>query len=95
MASYNIPQLISDLRELMAFPVEDKISLQEWYELSTSISNNIRSNPDLSNLCPEIVWHYLSDGDIRFKDSEYGQTQTKSLLAAIERLEIEYQNNLI
>lgn len=95
MSNYSTPQLISDLRELLEFSIKDEADLKGWYKLSNSISNNVRSNPDLSNLCSEIVWHYLSDGDIHFKDPEYKQTQAKSLLAAIKRLENKDQNNLV
>lgn len=28
---------------------------------------------------PEIVWHYLSDADIRFKEEEYGTEQLESV----------------
>jgi len=34
---------------------------------------------DLCNKTPEIVWHYLSDADIRLKEVLYAQAQRESL----------------
>ena len=35
---------------------------------------------------PEFVWHFLSDADIRFKDSAYSQMQNAEVLAYANKL---------
>ena len=36
---------------------------------------------------PEIVWHFLSDADIRYKDPEYARSQIASLISALALME--------
>jgi len=36
-----------------------------------------------SNTCPDDVWHYLTDVDIRFKDPEYSKYQLPLFIAAL------------
>ncbi|TBR40418.1 MULTISPECIES: hypothetical protein [Dyella] len=37
----------------------------------------------VSSCMPEIVWHYLSDADIRRKDQVFATAQTDALLGAL------------
>ena len=38
---------------------------------------------------PEIVWHFLSDPDIRFKSPEYAQVQVAALASALVTMELQ------
>lgn len=41
-------------------------------------------NCDLANNCPDIVMHYLTDVDIRYKDPEYANYQNPLFTAALD-----------
>ena len=41
---------------------------------------NVHSGPTV----PHIVWHFLSDGDIRAKDADYGQKQRVEMKRFVE-----------
>lgn len=61
---------INLLRMLYEAEIEPHSNEIEWLELSKDIINYIQSN---KLECPEIIWHYLSDYDIRLNksNSEY------------------------
>lgn len=41
--------------------------------LSDELEQQLRSEP--GSECPEVVWHYLSDVDLRIRDNAYGAQQ--------------------
>ena len=77
-------QLIHLLTELIAIEVNSKEDLRFWYEKSNGVHEAAKRE---SIELPEIVEHYLSDADIRFKEPEYGAHQieeTKTWILSIE-----------
>jgi hypothetical protein len=37
-----------------------------------------------ANTCPDMVWHYLTDVDIRYTDPEYAKYQNPLFIAALD-----------
>lgn len=66
------------LRMLYEAEIELHSSEIEWLELSKGLIDYIQTN---KLECPEIIWHYLSDYDIRLNknNSEYKIKQLDSI----------------
>jgi len=75
----DLPTLADELEALAESEPGDRVQLSLWYERAQALCNEIRANADLCNKTPEIVWHYLSDADIRLKEALYAQAQRESL----------------
>jgi hypothetical protein len=61
------------------------ISREELSDLQTrcmSLSRYLATSAPKDLEVPEILWHFLSDADIRFKDPAYAESQIAGLLAA-------------
>ena len=55
---------------------QDSVAFALWLQNSNALGE-----------MPEIVWHFLSDADIRLKSPEYGQAQVAELLNALVAME--------
>lgn len=66
--------------------VQSKGELEEWYSQAQELWEKIKSNSDISNVMPHVVWHYLSDADIRLKDKRYADLQCEEIEAVIKVL---------
>ncbi|MFY2560054.1 hypothetical protein ACN469_20765 [Corallococcus terminator] len=62
------------MRRLFDHDPTDKKSLKAWVDASIALYVRLRSVPESFDV-EEIVWHFLSDADIRVKDPEYAQAQ--------------------
>lgn len=82
-----ILELVESLEKLLALKVEDKQSLKTWYELAYRTEEHIYAN-NLHDVIPEFIIHYLSDADIRLKDSEYSMSQNSEMKMIIEKLKL-------
>jgi hypothetical protein len=71
------------LEALLRDEPADRTQLSSWYERAHSISEKIRSDAGLCKDVPEIVWHYLSDADIRLRDERYAKAQRVEVAAVI------------
>jgi hypothetical protein len=80
-------ELISALRDLATREPADLEQLHALVAESTELKLHISSSPSLSNNTPEIVWHFLSDADIRFKDHRYATVQVADFLSALAQWE--------
>lgn len=70
MDTATLRQRLTDILNAEERPVVD------WYaveNLCSSLSQDLEKQPDPD--CPHIVHHFLSDVDIRMRDSDYGQNQ--------------------
>lgn len=67
-------ELFRELRKAMARTPHDKSELAELEAELYILGERIRISP-VCNETPEIVWHFISDADIRFEDAEYRWTQ--------------------
>ena len=47
------------------------------------LARSIAKDPALAGPVPEIVWHFLSDVDIRFKDIDYARQQSARLVESL------------
>lgn len=79
--------LIAALRELATREPQCREELAALEQECVALTLRIGDMPCLGAV-PEIIWHFLADPDIRFKDAVYAQEQRKGLaavLAACER----------
>jgi len=84
----SISQLIADLRALGERQIATRAERDSVIADCVALKADIGLDPELANVVPETVWHFLSDADIRFKDSRYSIVQLPALatcLAAWER----------
>ena len=84
--SYSKNDLIRDISRLMSQEPVNKPQLKQWYVEAKHVQQMICSEPELANVVPEIVWHYLIDADIRLKDLDYAAEQRAILLEALDKL---------
>lgn len=88
-AAYSREELGRDLSVLADITVASKSDLGAWYQRAKAVQERLScSDPEVLGSVPEFVWHYLSDADIRFKDSEYAALQermVKSLISYLKR----------
>jgi uncharacterized membrane protein YgaE (UPF0421/DUF939 family) len=76
-------ELKNMLSEMLSLNVVSKQGLKQWYESAQKAERQaMEAEIDL----PHLVWHYLSDADIRFKEPEYGQEQIEAVQSFIEVL---------
>jgi hypothetical protein len=82
----NVAELIAHLRVIAAREPRTKEELRALERECVSLAFHTQRS-SLSSGVPEVVWHFLSDADIRFKDPEYAQVQTASLVSALAKME--------
>ena len=82
----SLGELVASLRLLAAREPHTNDDLRALERECMSLALNTQRS-SLCNRVPEIVWHFLSDADIRFRDVEYARVQTASLLAALAGME--------
>ena len=79
------------LLALQALAARDPVSREDLVQLEAEsflLAEQIRQSP-VCHKTPEIVWHFLSDADIRFKDEEYKRWQCQRLVDGIRQWEPE------
>jgi hypothetical protein len=76
-------ELKNTFSKLVSFKIESKHDLKKWYELAHVVE--CQANEKEIEI-PHLVWHYLSDADIRFKEPEYGTEQIEAVHQFIESL---------
>lgn len=74
------------LQSLIERGPDDKAGLDEWYKDAMDVWRFIQRNEGLSNEMPAIVWHFLSDADIRLKDEEYRREQIGEISEIVRKL---------
>lgn len=84
---YTKSELAADLRALGARDIASKADLKGWYSFANRVAAKLRSSSaEVLGNVPELVWHYLSDADIRFKDERYREMQEEEIAKVIEAL---------
>lgn len=68
-------EILETLGELAAMRPVDVSGLRDLQQRCSALSRHLAAHSELSNLTPELVWHFLADADIRFKDPVYAQMQ--------------------
>ena len=80
--------LTADLRELGALPLTSQADLDRWYEAAEGFRAKLYSTYEkIAPQLPHELEHYLSDADIRFKDSGYRARQDKFLTGLLNKLD--------
>lgn len=86
------PQTTGQVREVLReLAAQRPVSAEELAHMERGcllLRLHIQSNSLGTNM-PEVAWHFLSDPDIRYKSSDYRDTQTAELLFALDRWEQE------
>ncbi len=72
------PELIAALRALADRTPQTKEELILLEADSLILSERIGKSPGLDNV-PELVWHFLTDADVRFKEPLYRAAQLEAL----------------
>jgi len=75
------------LLALQALAARDPVTREDLVQLEAEsflLAEQIRQSA-VCNETPEIVWHFLSDADIRFKDEEYKRSQCQRLVDGIRQ----------
>ena len=72
-------EIFAALREIAATRPSGKSELQDLESRSAALSRHLAAHGDLANQVPELVWHFLSDADIRFKDPHYADLQLSQM----------------
>ena len=73
---------IDALVALSKAPATTPEELAEWYRRAVRLMR-VRIKEKVEVETPEIIWHYLSDADIRAKEPEYKEWQTRDFDNAI------------
>lgn len=82
----HIDELAAALDELRAFKLTSKADVDRWYQLARKLEARLVMEGGLSPEVPSILWHYLADADIRFRDSEYAALQDRQMRLLVQYL---------
>jgi hypothetical protein len=74
-------QLASELSRLSSEQPQTLEDLGQLERESTALLLRLRDSSGFD--VPELVWHFLSDADVRFKDSRYASAQMEGLSDAL------------
>lgn len=76
-----------ELERLVAFPISDSTSLDEWYRRASAFRETTYSRfPSIYDRLPHELEHYLDDADIRLKDSGYKAVQDEFMTNLLRKL---------
>jgi hypothetical protein len=77
--------LANQLERLMALPLAMPTDVERWYEESSRVKQTLEQR--FPRFEPEHeVWHFLSDADIRSRESNYRDRQHRLMTAYVQRL---------
>jgi hypothetical protein len=76
-------EAISAIRELASRDPRERNELSLLEQESLELALHIQKRTSLHDV-PELVWHFLADADIRFKDPQYAQVQLAALNDVLE-----------
>ena len=82
---HDVHDLAAELRRLAALPLSTIEERKAWERAAYEVRCAFPS--ELADQLPEIVWHFLMDADLRWKDPEYAEVQLGALREALVRLE--------
>jgi hypothetical protein len=70
--------VVTAIRALAARVPRSRDEMEALEQESVALALHLQKHTSLSDV-PEAVWHFLSDADIRFKDSRYAEQQRAGL----------------
>lgn len=89
-ASVHLPAskagLADCLRALASRAPLDRTGLSELESDCTPLAHHLRQSPAFQDV-PETIWHFLSDSDIRYRDSRYAEAQLAALAQCLADME--------
>lgn len=78
-------ELAARLRELAAVRPTSRQELANLEGRCVALARFLATSATADVTTPEIVWHFLSDTGIRFKDSSYAEMQLTALSETLAR----------
>lgn len=57
--------------------------ISDWYRSAETLKLALQSGSSEINV-PHVIWHYLDDADIRFRDRAYAEDQISAVERSIE-----------
>lgn len=82
MTKLTIGDFAQRVRDLARQPVRTPEELARWQAAAAQLRMAV--TPVVADQVPHLVWHYLDDADIRFRDDQYRQNQEQELEAALQ-----------
>ena len=86
MAAMGLSELAQKLEQLVSAEPKSSQELQGWYALAHEVEDSLVCEGGLGPTVPHLLWHFLSDADLRMKDSMYGSLQHKQISILINIL---------
>ena len=83
-----VVDLVAVLRALSERMPTTPAELSKLEQESLALALHLQKSQIVDSV-PEIVWHFLSDPDIRFKSPEYAQVQVSALASALVTMELQ------
>ncbi len=81
----DVHELAAALRRLAAMPLATVEERKAWERAAYEVRCAFPA--ELAARLPEVIWHFLMDADLRWKDHEYAEVQLGQLREALVRLE--------
>jgi hypothetical protein len=81
-----IRALADSLHHLRTLKPKTKDDVASWYVLARKLEAELVSANGLSPEVPSLLWHYLADADIRFKDEAYADLQDHQMRLLVQCL---------
>ena len=71
--------LANEIEELRAFKPTSRADVDRWFQLARKLEARLVMKGGLSPEVPSVLWQYLADADIRFRDSKYADLQDRQM----------------
>ena len=81
-----IAELAAAIEELRLYRPASKADVGRWYERARELEARLVVQGGLSPEVPSILWNYLADADVRFKDAEYADLQDRQMRLLVQCL---------
>jgi hypothetical protein len=81
-----LDELATALEGLRAFKPASKADVDLWFQLARKLEARLVMKGGLSPEVPSILWNYLADADIRFKDAKYADLQDRQMRLLVRYL---------
>lgn len=76
MTQLTIGDFVQRVRDLARRPVRTAEELARWQDAAAQLRTMV--TPLIADRFPHVVWHYLADVDIRFRDDQYRKDKSTS-----------------
>ena len=85
--SFTRSTLAAALSRLLAWKPTDRGELELWSRAAADVFSALKESGSTLPDVPHVIWHFLSDADIRMKDPAYALEQEREVGRVIAGLE--------